>query len=127
MQLWEYQLSPSAARPAAEVDRLFTVIFGLDVKRWLKTLKMKQGTEDNTPCEATTKKTLMQDYQSLHQAVSMGGSFDTEVSTYPFFYLFYTAVRRNFQVRIGAVIHETQRGPNYTADCGVVECRYTVC
>ena len=106
---------------------LFIIIFGLDVKRCLKSLRKKQGTDDATPCKDTDKITLAQDYHSLQQAVSMGGSFDTEVSTYPFFYLFYTAVHHNYEVRIGSVIHETQRGPNYTADCGVVECRYAVC
>ena len=58
-----YQLSPSAVRPAAEMDALFTIIFGLDVRGWLHDLIMKQETEDNI-CAASSdvEQTLLQDY-----------------------------------------------------------------
>ena len=122
--LHTYQLSPSAPRTAPEIDAIFKLIFGMTVGLFFERLVVKRRSDVTSTVHDDEKPTLQCDHKALLQAVSMGGRFHTEISAYPYFYLFYSGLRHNYKVHIAAVIHDTQKkGPNYTADCVVVECR----
>ena len=124
--LWNYKISPSMSKTAAEINNLFELIFGVNGSRDWRLQIWKMDCTYSVP--EGEKKAFHSDYKFLLQAVSMGSYFDTEILSYSYFYILYTALRHNYKIRIASVVHKTQKkGANYTADCSVVEDRCVVC
>ena len=84
--LWSYQISPSMSKTTSEINTLFQVIFGVNVRQWFQALNHCNWETDCTyAVPEDAKEELHSDYVFLRQAVSMGGYFDTEISSYPYF------------------------------------------
>ena len=91
-------------------ERIFELIFGVNMRQWFKALNTSNWKMDCTySVPEDEKEESHADYKFLRQAVSMGGYFDTEISSYLYFNILYTVLCHK-ELRLWFMRHR-RKGP----------------